>query len=128
MLLAGPVKFVHVTCAVITGAGFFLRGIWMMRASSMLDRRWVRIVPHVVDTVLLGSAVVLAVNIHQYPGVDAWLTAKVAGLVAYVGLGMVALRHGRSRRVRIAAWVAALMVFAYVVAVAVTRSPLPGAG
>jgi len=128
MLYSNPVKLVHVTCVVLTGAGFVLRGVWMMRESPMLGRRWVRVVPHIVDTVLLGSATMLAINIHQYPGTDAWLTAKVAGLFAYVGLGMVALRYGRTRRIRIAAWAAALVVFAYVVGVAVTRSPVLGWG
>ena len=90
-----------------------------------MRRRWVRVVPHVVDTVLLASAVALAWMSHQYPLVQPWLTAKVAGLLVYIGLGMVALRFGRSRRVRLGAWLAAIAVFAYIVAVAVTRHPLP---
>lgn len=128
MLYLGAIKGVHVGCAALTLCGFVMRGVWMMRDSPMRRRRWVRVVPHVVDTVLLVSAVVLAVGIHQYPVRDAWLTAKVVGLVGYIGFGMVALRYGRSRRVRVGAWVVAISVFFYVVAVAVSRSPFPGMG
>lgn len=104
---------------------FFVRGIWMMRAPQRLQRRWVRIAPHIIDSVLLSSAVTLAVLSRQYPGVDAWLSAKLTALLAYIVLGMIALRRGRTRRVRTLAWLAALAVFLYIVAVAITRNPWP---
>lgn len=121
-------KITHVSCAAISYALFVVRGVWMIRNPALLQRRWVKIVPHAVDTVLLASAVALAIAIHQYPLANGWLTAKVAGLLVYIGLGMVALRHGKTRRVRISAWVAAQVVFLYIVAVAFTRNawPLPG--
>lgn len=115
-------KQLHVACAALSFIGFFVRGIWMIRGSAMLERRWVRIVPHVNDTVLLASAIVIAVMSRQYPFVQGWLTAKLLALVLYIGLGMLALRPGRVRPQRIAAWVAAQVVFIYIVAVAVTRS------
>lgn len=90
----------------------------------MLTRRWVRVAPHLVDALLLASAIALAVQQRQYPFVDAWLTAKVMGLMVYIGLGLAALRFGRSRLLRAAAWAAALAVFAWIVSVAITRSPL----
>lgn len=104
---------------------FFTRGIWMINGSAFLRQRWVKIVPHVIDTVLLASAVALAVLVHQYPFVNGWLTAKVIGLVVYIGLGTVALKRGGTRKMRIAALLAAQAVFFYIVAVAVTRQPLP---
>ena len=116
---------VHVSCVVLTIAGFVLRGIWMIRNSPLLGARWVRVVPHVVDTVLLAAGIALAIHIRQYPFVNAWLTAKTLGLIVYIGLGAVALRHGRTRRVRIAAWIGALFAAGYIVTVAVTRNPLP---
>ena len=64
--------------------------------------------------------------LHQYPLVNDWLTAKVAGLFVYIGLGLVVLKLGKTRRARIEAWIAAQAVFLYIIAVAVTRSPLPG--
>lgn len=93
-----------------------------------LQRHWVCIVPHVIDTVLLASAVAMVMMIRQYPFVASWLTAKLIALLAYIGLGMMALRHGATRRTRIAAWLAAQAVFAYIVFVALTRSPLPWTG
>ena len=113
----------HVACVALSWAGFFVRGVWMIRESPLLGARWVRVAPHVVDTVLLASAVALAAMLRQYPLAHGWLTAKVVGLVLYIALGMVALRRGPTRRARIAAWVAAQLVLGYVVAVALTKNP-----
>jgi len=118
-------KYVHVTAVATSFVLFFLRGIWMMQASGRLSARWVRVVPHVVDTVLLASAITLAVLTAQYPFVQSWLTAKVLALLAYIVVGSIALRRGPTRRTRIVAWVMALAVFGYIVAVARTHSVLP---
>ena len=104
---------------------FFLRGLWMMAAPGKLAARWVRVVPHVIDTVLLVSAIALAAMTAQYPFVQPWLTAKVLALPVYIVLGTVAIRRGRTRRVRIVAWFLALSVFGYMVAVARARVPFP---
>lgn len=63
--------------------------------------------PHVNDTVLLASGIVLAITIRQYPGVSPWLTAKLLGLLGYILLGMVAFRFGCRRRLRTASWLGA---------------------
>ena len=118
------VKALHVACVAASYGLFVVRGLWMMHRPALLMQRWVRVVPHVIDSVLLASAAALAYLSHQYPGVDPWLTAKVVGLLCYIGLGAVALKRGKTRRVRITAWLAAQAVFAYIVLVAVTRSPL----
>lgn len=117
------IKHLHMTCAALSGALFFVRGVWMLRDSGMLQRRWVKIVPHVIDTVLLASALTLAIWSSQYPFVQPWLTAKVLGLVLYIVLGAVALKRGKTKPVRTAAFVAALLVFGYIVTVALTRQP-----
>lgn len=114
-------KHLHVTCVVVSGCGFFLRGIWMLVDSPWLTRRWMKIAPHVVDTLLLGSAIGLSLTLQQYPFVHAWVTAKVLGLMAYIGLGTVALKRGRTKGWQIVAWLAALLVFAYIVSVARTH-------
>ena len=121
-------KLIHLTSAAVSYALFFVRGIWMINASPRLNERWVRIAPHVNDTLLLAAAIWMTILIHQYPGTHAWLTAKLAALVFYIGLGTVALKRGKTRRTRIAAWLAAQAVFFYVVAVALTRNPLPFGG
>ncbi len=119
----GLIKTIHVITALISIGGFVLRGIWMLRDSPMLQQRWVKIVPHVNDTLLLASAITLAVMMSLSPMTQGWLMAKIVALLAYIALGMVALKPGRARSVRIGAWLAALLCFAYIVAVAVTKSP-----
>lgn len=115
-------KFVHLAAVAASFALFFVRGVWMMRGSALLERRWVRIVPHVNDTALLASGVALAVLLRISPASSPWLAAKLVALLVYIGLGMIALRPRRTKRVRIASWAAALVVFGYIAAVAVTRS------
>jgi len=117
------IKHLHMTFAGLSIIGFVVRGVWMMVESPMLGRRLVRVLPHVIDTLLLVTAIALAVMIAQYPFFAAWITAKVAGLVVYIALGMVALRYGRTKGVRIAAFFAAIVVFAWIVSVAMMKTP-----
>lgn len=118
------IRHVHIICVVLSFCGFFLRGLLMLAGSPALNWRITRVLPHVVDTLLLGSAITLAVWSGQYPLAQPWLTAKVAGLMAYIVLGGIALRRGRRKSVRLGAWLAALGVFGYIVSVAVTRNPM----
>lgn len=115
------VKFLHVTCVVLSISGFVLRGSLMLADSPLRHARWLRIVPHVNDALLLAAALTLTVLVGQYPFVDGWLTAKVFGLIAYIVLGSLALKAGRTRAQRATAWLAAIVVFGYVVSVALTR-------
>jgi uncharacterized membrane protein SirB2 len=115
------IKYLHVACVILSLSGFVVRGALMLAASPLLDARWVRVAPHVVDTVLLASAAWLAWVLQQYPFVHGWLTAKVVGLLAYIGFGMVALRRGRTKRMRAVFLALALASAAYVVWVALTR-------
>ena len=119
------IKQVHLLAVSISLALFLLRGVWMLRGSPILQQRWVRVVPHVNDTVLLGAGVWLAILLRQVPGVSGWLTAKLIALIIYIGLGTIALKRGRTATQRTVAWFAALAVFAYIVAVALTKNPMP---
>jgi len=119
------VKHLHMSCAAISVSFFILRFIWMLRGSRMLQQRWVRIVPHVVDTILLVSALTLVVWSGQIPFQQAWLGAKVLALFAYIVLGSIALKRGKTPQKRALAFAAALLVFAYIVAVALSRQVLP---
>jgi len=116
------VKSIHQLCAVATFVLFLIRGIWMITQSKRLRYRWLRVVPHAVDTLLLASAVVLVWLTHQYPGAETWLTAKIVALVLYIGLGLTAFRFAQTHAVRVIAWVSAQLVFLYIVLVALTRS------
>jgi len=114
-------KLVHVSCALVSIAGFVLRGYWRLSGNPALERRPVRILPHVVDTLLLGSAVGMLVIWRASPLQFDWLTAKILGLLAYIGLGMVVMRFGRSRASRLAAYLLAVATAVYIVSVAYTR-------
>ena len=109
-------------CVVLSITGFGVRGALMLAGSPLLKARFVRIAPHVVDTVLLASAAWLAWLLGQYPFVHAWLTAKVLGLLAYILLGTIALKRGRTRGQQVAAFLGALLAAGYVVSVALTRN------
>jgi uncharacterized membrane protein SirB2 len=116
-------KHVHMTAVVLSLALFGLRGLWMASDSPRLAARWVKVVPHVIDTVLLLSALALAATLGQWPFAQPWLTVKVVLLVVYIGLGMVALKPGRPKRVRIAAFLLALATFLFLVSVARAHDP-----
>ena len=118
-------KGFHMSCASLSLGLFVWRGMRVLHHRPIASMLWARIVPDTVDALLLGSGVALAWWLHQIPFESPWLTAKLAAVVLYIGLGFVVMRFGRSQGVRRMAWVAALVVFAYIVSVAVSRSPLP---
>lgn len=117
-------KWVHVGCVIASGTGFVARGALMLIDSPLLAARFVRIAPHVVDTALLASAIAMASLAQLSPLTQPWLAAKFVALLAYIALGALALRPGHSRSVRAVAFVAAALVFAYIVGTALNRDPL----
>jgi len=125
-MLYSLVKQLHVVAVAVSLSGFIARGMLTLARSPVLQARWVRVAPHIVDTVLLASGAWLAWTSAQYPFVQSWLTAKILGLLAYIAFGMVALRRGRTPAVRGVFFVFALSAAAYIIAVALTRDPLVG--
>ena len=117
------VKLVHQAAVVLSVAGFCMRG-----AASLADAAWVRsraakTLPHLVDTVLLLSALTLAWMLRLDPGNAPWLLAKIVGLLVYIGLGVLALRPHRPRAIRLGAWLLALLTVGWIVSVALTKDP-----
>lgn len=110
--------------ATLTICGFLLRGYWMMSGSSLRQNRATKVLPHIIDTLFLATGIWLVVFLKLAPMQHAWLLAKFTGLLAYIGLGMMAMRFGRTPQIKIVAFVAAVAVFTYIVGVAVTKSPL----
>lgn len=119
-------KMIHMASVALSGSFFLLRGVWMLNESAMLQRKWVKILPHVIDTVLLVSALVMCVMISQYPFTSGWLTAKFLLLVLYVGLGTVAIKRGKTKSIRLLAFIAALVVFLFIGAIAGTHGAVIG--
>lgn len=120
----GLIKYVHVTTVVLSLAGFCLRGFLVIRNSPILSSRWIKVMPHVNDTILLAAALSLAFMADQLPFVANWVTAKVLGVMVYIILGSLALRPGSSRSTRIVCLFAAILVFGWIASVALTRQPM----
>ena len=118
------IRSVHIACAVLTISLFAVRGMLMLAESPLLAHRALRWTPIAVDTVLLTTALMLMDIIHQFPFRTPWLTTKIGLLVAYMVLGSIALRYGRTKRIRVAALLAALATVAFLVTVARTHQPL----
>lgn len=117
------VKLLHVSTIVLSLGGFVVRGGWLWLRPDRLRQRWVKVVPHVVDTLLLASGVTLAVAYGWNPLEHSWLGAKVVALPLYILLGAIAFRA--TGWLGGVTYAAALGVFAYIITVAVTKQPFP---
>ncbi|MDK2123514.1 SirB2 family protein [Parachitinimonas caeni] len=121
-------KHLHMTAAALSLLLFLLRGAWMLTDNPRLQARWVKIVPHINDTVLLAAAISMAVSFGFNPLAQSWLMAKILALLVYIVLGTIALKRGKTRQIRLTAFVGALMCFGYIVLVALSKSPMPFLG
>jgi uncharacterized membrane protein SirB2 len=116
-------RHAHIGLAILSVSLFTLRGCLMLAQSPNVHSAWLKYPSYLIDTLLLTLALMLMTVIHQYPFVTGWLTMKVTLLVVYVLLGSIALRRGRTRRIRIAAFVAALLTAGFLVTVARAHHP-----
>lgn len=122
-------KHLHILTVIISVSLFVLRYWWQYRESPMSGRRWVRIVPHINDALLLGSGVALVMVTHFYPFTPqgTWLTEKLFGVIIYIALGFIVLgRRPRSQQLRWIAFLLALVVLYIIVKLATTKIPLLG--
>lgn len=103
---------VHIISAVVSIVGFVWRWQLALKNSPVLQHKLVKIAPHIVDTILLGSGIWLSVMIGEYPLVQGWLTAKLLLLVVYIGLGTVAIKRAKNNRQRFFCGLCAIAVFA----------------
>ena len=120
------IKQVHLACVSFSISLFVVRAA--LQFLGVEWRRWrvLRIAPHLVDTVLLASAIWLCMALSQYPFVDSWLSAKVFGLLAYIYFGRRALALGRSQTQRTKSFISALLSVSYIIGVALTHSTTLG--
>jgi uncharacterized membrane protein SirB2 len=118
------IRFVHIAAVIASGSLFLLRGLAAQAGARWARAAPLRILSSTIDTVLLTAALMLTTIIQQYPFVEAWLTMKVVLLVVYIALGIVALRSGTKRTVRAACFVAALLVYGFIISVARAHDPL----
>jgi uncharacterized membrane protein SirB2 len=118
------IKAVHIAAVMASGVLFLLRGAAVQMGASWAMAAPLRYLSFTIDTVLLTAALMLATIIHQFPFVQGWLTAKVLLLVVYIVLGSFALKRGRTRAVRTSCWIAALLVYLFIVSIARAHNPL----
>lgn len=116
-------KHLHMTAVGISVLLFVFRFIYGQMKPDFLQKKWVKIVPHVIDTVLLASAIWLCIILSQYPLVNGWLTAKVIGVIAYILFGMVALKSTTTVK-KWGGFAGALIVLALTAKIAVTKTVL----
>lgn len=118
------VKHTHLTAIALSVLLFLLRFVLNALQSPMLQKKWLKILPHIVDTLLLVSAVALCIMLQQYPFVDAWVTEKLMSLVMYIFMVTLALKLGRNGFMRGIGLVGAISWIAYAGMVAVSKQPI----
>ncbi|NVK89649.1 MAG: SirB2 family protein [Gammaproteobacteria bacterium] len=114
-------KHLHMMFAGLSLLGFVIRGYWMISGSKLLNAKLVKILPHIVDTILLASAVVLVIVTGFYPLKFDWVTLKLVLLIAYIVLGTFALKRGKTKSIRVISFVAALVTFFAIYGVAMHK-------
>lgn len=117
------IKHLHAFFALLSLLGFVLRGVWMIRKSPLFSAKLTKVLPHIIDTGLLVSAITLLVMYQWNPLDHAWVLAKIAALCVYIGLGLLAFRFAKSDLSKRSAWLGALVAIGYIFAVAITKSP-----
>lgn len=115
------IKYIHVTCAILTAFSFTIRCIWMLQGSRLLDIRATRIVPHIIDAVLLFSGILLLINYYRDFYHYDWLLLKLMAIILYIISGSVALKYGRTLTVRFAAMLVSFGLLAAIIILAVMR-------
>lgn len=116
-------KIIHMSCAMLSILGFIARGALKLKNSPVVEKKLVKVLPHIVDTVLLASAIVLVVMSGQYPFTTPWVTAKLFALIVYIALGVVVMRTARTQQVRVAAYMLAILTALYILMVAGSKQP-----
>ncbi len=119
-------RVLHVSAVSASIALFAGRSLASLRGRPWPRRGWIGIAPHMVDTVLLVSAVCLIVVLRQYPFAAAWVTAKLIGLMVYIALGAVAMQSHLARWIRALCLGAAALVAVYMALTALHHDPNPG--
>ncbi len=110
-------RLFHLGCAAGSLSLFVWRGVRQWQGRPVLHRLGRRIVPDVIDTMLLLSGLSMVMVLRQYPFVETWMTIKLFLVAVYIMLGFVAFRLGKHARLRRAAWWGALLVFAGILAI-----------
>lgn len=118
-----PIKTAHMSLAMLSLLGFAVRGWWAINCSALLQQRWVKIAPHIIDTLLLTTAILLMIILGQHPGNQDWILAKLIALVFYIGFGTLAIKRAPTPATKILFFGLAIATFVYIIGVAIAHHP-----
>ncbi len=108
---------------MISLLGFVIRGWWAINSSALLQQRWIKFAPHVIDTLLLTTAVLLMIILGQHPGNQGWILTKLIALVFYIGFGTLAIKRAPTPASKAVFFGLAIATFGYIIGVAIARHP-----
>ncbi|MCP3673830.1 MAG: SirB2 family protein [Gammaproteobacteria bacterium] len=117
------IKTFHLTLIALSFTIFFFRGVMMLMKNPHFRHKIFRIIPPVVDTLLLVSGITLMIMIEQYPTTQAWLAVKLIALLVYIILGVIALNRVNNRKLQTLSFVAALATIYFMYSVARAHHP-----
>ena len=118
------IKHAHIGLVMVSVALFALRGAAVQAGMRWPRARPVRLASYAIDTGLLAAGLWLVAILPGGFFANGWLTAKLVLLVAYVVLGVFAMRRARSRIGRALCYVAALATFSMIYGIARAHHPL----
>ncbi|MCH8530650.1 MAG: SirB2 family protein [Saccharospirillum sp.] len=118
------IKDLHIGLAFASILFFVVRAYWSVRGMAMLQQRWVKTLPHLIDTFLLLFGVTLMMMLRAWPQQQPWLAVKLLALLLYIVLGTFAIKRGRTPTSRAGFALAAILVFGYMLQTAMTKDPL----
>ncbi|GAB2910729.1 SirB2 family protein [Rheinheimera gaetbuli] len=116
-------KHFHLLMVVLSVSFLLVRYAMSLKPAAMLQHKFFKITPHIIDTLLLISAVLLMLAIQQYPFVHAWLTEKFIAVLAYIALAVMAFR-GRTTFIRGLCFLGSLGWLGLAIRVAITKQPV----
>ena len=115
------IRQLHILTAALSVTLFTIRFLLLVRSPTWQPNRWLKVLPHVNDTLLLIFAVLLCIIIQQAPLITPWLTEKVAAVILYILAGMFALKWSKTRLSKIIWFIIALFMFAYAANIAINK-------
>ncbi|RYV00758.1 invasion protein [Shewanella sp. OPT22] len=118
------VKHLHLMLIALSVVFFTVRFVLHLRGSAILEKKFLKIAPHVIDTFLLLSGVALCFIINQYPFENPWLTEKIGAVAAYIVLGIIAMKIDRGAIFKIFAYIGAISWLVYAARMAVFKQPI----
>ncbi len=115
------IRQLHILTATLSVTLFTSRFLLLIRSLAWQPKRWLKVIPHVNDTLLLIFAILLCIIIQQAPLITPWLTEKVVAVILYILAGMFALKWSKTRLGKIIWFIIAIFMFAYAANIAINK-------